>query len=504
MTTQTAKIWSTKQNAIFAWFAAHAAGVVRNLVVRARAGTGKTTTICEALKHIHSGLSVLVCAFGKDIQLELANRLTGLPVDVRTIHSLGLSIVKLFWPSVKVSYGPEREQDLAERACGSQAPDAIKKLVAKLCTKGRLTTPHAMVADDLVNVAIEFECAPEAQWDAMGFGLDYVCRKALEAMMLAASEKPVRTGIDGADMIFLPVRNGWLRKTYDIGLVDEGQDMNACQLEIAQGLCRSLVVVGDDRQAIYGFAGADSGSLDRLKREMNADELPLNTTYRCGKAIVALAAAIVPDFEAGASNGEGVIREIVTEKLTIEAGPSDFILSRVNAPLVGIAMRLLRSGKRTRIAGRDIGQGLIALVRKLKGRSVPDFLAKVATWEAREVSRLLPALAKATNGRKHTIEQKIEGINDKAAMLISLADGARGIDEVEDRIEGLFTDDGLGDKGLIICSSVHKAKGKEANRVFILRDTLRSNTDEERNIAYVAITRAKHELVWVSDSIQTS
>lgn len=528
MSTET-RIWSAKQTAIFTWFAAIVSGVIRNLVVRARAGTGKTTTICEAIKHVPVSLSVLVCAFGKDIQEELAARLTGMPVDVRTLHSLGLRCVKRFWPDVKVSYGPDRANDLAERVCGSRAPDAIKKLVATLITKGRLCAPHAVTADNLVNVAIEFECAPDEQWERDGFGLDYVCEQAILGMKLAASAKPTITGIDGADMLFLPVRNGWLRKTYDVVVVDEAQDMNACQLEIAQGLCRNnMIIVGDDRQAIYGFAGADSGSLDRMKTELQADELPLNTTYRCGKAIVALAAGIVEDFEGGAENPEGIVRTLgqdpcdacdrtgmtadrhhcskcagtgqIHESLTDAAGPGDFILSRINAPLVPIAMRLLRAGKRTKIAGRDIGKGLIALLRKLKGRSVPDLLAKISAWETRELSRLNALLSKATNGRKMTIESKMEGIRDQAEMMASLINGAANVNEVEDRIEALFTDDGLGDAGLIVCSSVHKAKGKERNRVFILRKTLRTNTLEEQNIGYVAITRAKHELVWVEDA----
>lgn len=490
---------SDYQRAIFAWFAAVKPDFTQHLIVRARAGTGKTTTICEALRYLPPGLRTLVCAFGKDIQLELAKRVEGIVgVEARTLHSLGLATVKRFWPDVKIIYGPERGDDLAQRVCGGTAPDAIKKLVAKLCEKGRLTAPHAAKTDDLVNAAIEFECAPDESWEADGFGLDYVCAKALDAMILAASEKP-RMGIDGADMLFLPVRNGWLRKTYDVVIVDEGQDMNACQLEIAQGLCRNnLVVVGDDRQAIYGFAGADSGSLDRLKAALTATELPLNVTYRCGKAIVAVAQGYVPDFEAGPDNPEGLVSFLPMDTLTAAAGPSDFVLSRVNAPLVSIAMKLLRAGKRTKIAGRDIGSGLIALVRKLKGRSVPDFLGKVAGWEAREVARLQPALAKATNGRKRTIEQKIEGIQDKASMLSSLADGAPSVAEIEARITALFTDDGLGDKGVIVCSSVHKAKGREADRVFVLRDTLRSGGEED-NIAYVAVTRAKHELVWVSE-----
>ena len=48
------------------------------------------------------------------------------------------------------------------------------------------------------------------------------------------------------------------------------------------------------------------------------------------------------------------------------------------------------------------------------------------------------------------------------------------------------------------CSSVHKSKGLEAPKVFILADTLRDTNDEERNIQYVAITRAIQELVYVA------
>lgn len=491
---------SVKQTDIFAWFAAITKAITEHLVVRARAGTGKTSTIIRALSFMPKGLNVLVCAFGKDIQLELAARINGTPgVEARTNHSIGLQAVKRFWPDVKVGYGSDREEDLAQRVCGMRAPDAIKKLVAKLCTKGRLVAPHAKVMGDLTTVAIEFECNPDEQWEADGFGLDYVEARALEAMELAASEKPLKTGIDGADMLFLPVRNQWLRKTYDVVIVDEGQDMNACQLEIAQGVCKGrLIVVGDDCQAIYAFAGADSGSLDRLKRELNATELPLNVTYRCGKAIVAVAQQYVPDFEAGPDNADGLVRSCSELELPAQAGPGDFILSRVNAPLVSIAMKLLRSGKRTRVAGQDIGNGLISLIRKLKGKTVPELLGRIEGWARRENVRLEAQLAKATNGRKKTIQAKIDAVLDKADMLTSLADGARNVDEIVDRITGLFTDDGLGDKGLIVCSSVHKAKGKEADRVFVLQSTLRDYNQEEKNIAYVAITRAKHELVWVA------
>ena len=158
--------------------------------------------------------------------------------------------------------------------------------------------------------------------------------------------------------------------------------------------------------------------------------------------------------------------------------------------------------RRTRIAGRDIGAGLQSLIRKFRARSVADLLTKIAAWETKEVKRFDAMMLKATNGRKTSLQAKIDGIKDQAEMLISLTDGSTSVSDVEARIAALFTDDGLGDAGIITCSSVHKAKGLEANRVFVLTETLRSNNQEEKNICYVAYTRAKSTLVMVKPSQQ--
>lgn len=486
------RTWSTQQDAIFGWFSHEDLAQLQHLVVRARAGTGKTTTIIEGVNRAPEA-SILLCAFNKRIAEELTSRITNRNAEAKTLHAIGYACVRRFWEGLRIAKNSERADALTEKVCGPRCPDAVKKLVSKLHTKGREINPHAKVVGELTDIAITFECEPDEQWAWEGWTLEYVETKALEAMELAATVKPVATGIDFADMIYLPVRNHWTHPTYDLVVVDEAQDMTVAQLEIARGVCKGRIcVVGDDRQAIYGFRGADSGSLDRLKAELQAKELGLTTTYRCGRAIVALAAALVPDFEAGPANPTGSIENLLTSKLVDSANLGDFILSRLNAPLVSVAMSLLRNGKRTRIAGRDIGAGLKALIRRIsKGRaanSIPELLSKVQAWEQKEVDRMLKA------GR----EERIEGIRDQAEMLISLTENARSVRDVEDKIDALFTDDGLGQAGVITCSSVHRAKGLEADKVFVMRDTLRAHNQEELNIQYVAITRAKSTLVFVS------
>lgn len=540
------RTWSDQQIDIFNWFKTsnlypNANAVIptegvraQHLIVRARAGTGKSTTIREGVTRAPER-NILIAAFSKNIQLDMERQLAKqdgiFNGKVQTLHAVGYACVRRFRERIKVEFTSDRADRLAKQACGPTAPDAIMRLVSKLHTKGREIVPHAAKRGDLSAIQVTFECEPDEQWERCqqcgqdrgehgawnlylqntnsvkpklehefaGYDATYVELKALKAMELASQVESGDT-IDGSDMIFLPVRNGWLTKQFDLVVVDEAQDMTTAQLEIAQGVLvpgGRICIVGDDRQAIFGFRGADSGSLDRLKAELNAAELGLTTTYRCGRAIVDLARAYVPDFEAGLGVAAGEVQTLPADALTGAAGPGDFILSRVNAPLVSIAMKLLRAGKRTQVAGRDVGKGLITLIRKMKARSVPDLLGKIEAWASRENARHTAQLKAASNGRKAAIQAKMEAVLDQADMMTSLTDEAKSVAEVETRIAALFTDDGLGAAGVITCSSVHRAKGLEADRVFILKDTLRNDTQEEENIAYVAITRAKRTLTWI-------
>ncbi len=506
--------WSNEQEAIFGWFAEPNGS---NLIVEAYAGTGKSTTIAEGVNRAPE-TSIIVSSFTSSAVEDLKRKITNPNVEVLSLHSAGNRAVKRYWERIGIDKYGKRAQALAERVCGAAAPDAIKRLVAKLCTKGREMAPLATAADELYDIALQFDCVPDDGWKADGYDLHKVCDLTIEAIELAAAEKPTATGIDFADMLFLPLRNKWLRPTYDLGVVDETQDMTTVQLALFQGVCRGrIAIVGDRRQAIFAFRGADSTSMDRLTTELKPRSLKLSTTYRCGKAIVALAQKFVPDYKAHESNGDGLVSACKLNQVYDQVAPGNWVLSRTNAPLVSLALGLVRRGRRVRIQGRDIGAGLKAIVNKCATgpakSSVPKWLERLSAWKEKEITR-------ATAQKSDAL---VEKILDQHETLVALADGVAGIPELLTRLDNLFADNDEQGVPQIVCSSVHKAKGREAERVFLLDWTFNPPVAceecrkrpkgckcpggyrpdplaqrEEQNIEYVAITRAKHELTRVS------
>lgn len=499
--------WSSQQQVIFDWFQHPApltakifehqiererpAREARNLVVRARAGTGKTTTIIEGVNRAPEDF-ILVCAFNKRIAEELSTRITNPSCEAKTLHSLGFTAVRRQWSRIGVSKGTTRADFLTDQV-SKDAPKQIRKLVSLLHTKVR-DMGIELTYDAVLQAALFFDLVPDEGWGQ--YDLPYVVHAAISAVEYASSHEPkLDIGIDFADMIFLPLAWKLLTPDYQLVVVDEAQDMTLAQLTMAQRVCDGRIcVVGDDKQAIYGFRGADSGSLDRLKTELQAAELPLTTTYRCAQSIVRKAQGLVPDIQAGVGNPEGVVDVLGHPGMLQQALPGQFILSRINAPLVSITLALIRSKKKARMAGRDIGAGIKALLQKLckynDRLSVDQMLELLDKWESKSVTRF------ANYGQLDLIDR----CRDQADTIRALTEDsdAANVGALIQTLEWLFEDGSTTDT--IVCSSVHKAKGLEADRVYVLMESLyrRGSTPEEDNIFYVAITRAKNHLTFVS------
>lgn len=468
--------WSAYQLAIFREVAeGHG-----HTVVIARAGSGKTSTIVEAFRHVPRGKTTLVCAFNKEIEVELKKRAPS-GVEVKTLHGYGFAAIRRANRDTRVEKN-KSDIILALQHGSERSTLEFRRAVARAggYCKGCLIDTRDGVDDVIDRFSLEVG----------GEGRVEDREKFITATLaLLEASKADTASIDFDDMVWLPVVLGLRTWQYDRVFVDETQDLNPAQIQLALKACRSsgrICAVGDDRQAIYGFRGADQDAVHNVIRALNAKVMPLSVTYRCANAIVSVAKRYVPDLEAAPNAAEGVVRHASPDQMRDQAAPGDFILSRANAPLIGLCLGFLKEGRRASIQGKDIGANLVSLVNKSKAATVPELTGYVQKWCGREVARRV-----AMEPPKSTA-----AVEDKAACLYALCEGAQSVSEVLARITALFSD--FSPETSIVLSTTHKAKGMERDRVFVIRDTYRPEKGtEEANLFYVAVTRARSELVLV-------
>jgi DNA helicase-2/ATP-dependent DNA helicase PcrA len=288
-------------------------------------------------------------------------------------------------------------------------------------------------------------------------------------------------------MIWLPVVLDLPQLKFDRVFVDETQDLNPAQIEMTMRAVKAngrICAVGDPRQAIYRFRGADSAAVDNVVKRLEATVLPLSVCYRCCKAVIRKAQEVVPEIEYAPDAIDGVVSDATIAEMKANAKPGEFILSRTNAPLVSLCMYFLRIGKPATIQGRDIGATLAAFVKKSAARSVEELCDYVETWRDTECKRLAVK-------RRDT-----QAVEDRAECILAISEGAKTVTEVISRIENLFAD--KDDSTRITLSSTHKAKGMERDTVWMLSSTYgRRAGVEEENLIYVAQTRARTTLYLV-------
>lgn len=525
-----------------------------HVVTTARAGTGKTFTtivgVAGRFRHLVPGLwdqltsrlgfnpvptpqqlavwdamsegdakTIRYCAFNKAIVTEFQHRWgwmidllakAGITLEFSTMHSMGYSAVRRAFSNLRLN--ADRVSDLVSVELGQDIREIRKKRFTLLrateslvgLSKMNLACPEPEVLADLA-AYYDIDLADDNGRSYRAEIFDLVPK------ILLRCEDPTADGcLDFNDMIWLPVRLDLPVWRSDELLGDEVQDWNRCQQELALKAGKRLLLVGDDRQAIYGFAGADCDSIERMTERLGATaagvkELKLTFTRRCCKAVVRAAAKIVPDFEAFPENPEGAETEAIfgdersDPKTTYHASvkDGDVILCRVNAPLVSQCFRFLKAGRKANIRGRDVGAGLISTIRKLKAADVTDLIAKISDWAAQETER--------EQRKRNPSEGKLIAIQDRADCVVCFTEGATAVDEVVAKINAVFSDETSG--AGILLSSIHKSKGLEWGRVFFIntKDAPCPHPmakkpwarKQEQNLLYVGTTRAISELIWV-------
>ena len=485
--------YSAYQQDIFDW-AVQNLGKGKHLIVEAVAGSGKTTTIVELFHRLPSNTNAIFVAFNKHIATELQGR----GLNAATLHSAGFKALRdnvpgrvevkadkvariLKWDIFKLKTATKEE-----KAHCFAVLNPIVKIISLL--KGRAYINHAIDAEVVDELIERFAIDIPTDKDFMGPLQDAWLRDF----------KRMRV-IDFDDMLYIPVREGWTIPTYDLVCVDETQDLNLVQVRLVEQMVRNngtAIFVGDSGQAIYGFRGAAPESMANIRKDMGCEELPLSICYRCPKAVVKAAQEYVPHIEAAEGAADGVVETVSGEEYLELVAEDDYVLCRTTAPLVSHCMKLIADGRYARVLGREIAKGLVTMVQDI-GEKLPidEFLLALTDYTNKKSEALL----------RRERDVQIQILQDKAECIRALAAEATTGEDVILKIEEVFSDHEA--RNGITFATIHKAKGLEGDRIFILHPELLPHPmakldwqiKQESNLAYVAITRAKQELRWVKE-----
>lgn len=489
-----------------------------NARVTARAGSGKSTTLCMAAGQLspYEQANAVFVAFNRHIAEELRGKLPR-GMDAYTIHSLALKAIR---PRFNPSSGNDwieanKYRKLARTYWRKRNVDPWKNPEVVPTTEDLLRFTMLTLTDHTSDEAMR-DTADRFGVTPYDHSLDsYI--EAVRTLLTWGLEGTPDGNYRGAhetisydDMLYYANTLDVPAPRYGMVYVDEAQDLNNAQREFVLRMLNGtgrMIAVGDDRQAIYAFAGADHRAFERIAEQAQTEDFSLPICYRCPSSHIRLAQEIVPDIFPRDGAPEGRVEEIRWSDL-FENTPitqtrvreGDLILCRTTAPLIDLAFELIGSGIPAMVRGREIGAALTRIVDAVSvqdGYSWPDFLRCLREYRAQVVSSL---------SRIEDNELAVENFTDRASSVEcvyqrALAENVRDAAGLKRFIESLFDEQ----RGAVVLSTVHKAKGLEAERVFIIRRDLmphpRAKRDHERvqedNLLYVSLTRSKSELYFV-------
>ena len=501
-----------------------------NVILEAVAGAGKTTTLIQAMKRMNG--RIFFGAYNQKIVAEIEEKARDASalrdgVFISTMHSIGYKVFR---------NGLSEQERRFLKVTDTKSRDILDEMIKEAPLDMQLLMKQAQgFVCKLVSFAKQYLIGVKASDGSIYGGdegllppwLTLVDHFALNAELnekipvsqavawtlevYRRSRARCRKVIDFDDMIYAPLALGCKFYNYDWLLGDEWQDANPARREMAMRMLAPggrALFVGDDRQAIYGFAGASSGSLAITQKMFNCKLMPLTVTYRCAKSIVTHAHQWVNHIQAHPSAKDGVVRAFTPVPplkdqkplpwYAVEAiQPSDAVLCRYTRPLIMTAYEFLRAGIACKVEGRDIGNGLCKLAQRWSIRTISALETRLGEYLDNE-------LRKAALKEDTKREQEVTDVVDTLRIFIerSRAKGHTQIDQLVGEIQSLFADNVT---NVTVLSTGHKAKGREWDRVFWIQANGGRPSErewqkiEEDNIKYVICTRARNELVLVPE-----
>jgi DNA helicase-2/ATP-dependent DNA helicase PcrA len=455
----------------------------RSALISAVAGSGKSTTIKKALDYIPQHKDIILTAFSSDIAKHLKTQVSP-HIEVKTLHSLGLS---------SLSRGKQVNLNKAK------VYEIVKEKCKKWKTPAKQQKGLIYRLEKIVNF-LRLTLTDEHGFEDMCAKYDILCseEEKVYAFEVLQTSNAMISSIDFTDMIYQPIFRGIKLPKYDYIFVDEAQDLNRCQQQILLKMTKPttrIIAVGDPNQAIFGFAGSDIDSFNRLKDLPNMVQLPLSICYRCDKAIVNTASVIVPEIKADVNRNDGHVRNGSVNEIKM----GDWVLCRNTKPLVALCIFLLKKRIKANVKGNEFGNDIINLLNSLDTQNKVVACIKL-DHQLEKLHKKLESYGIESPAKVSSfasLYERIEIIKD--VIFPEVPDVSAAIKMVSQ----IFNEN----THEVTLSTIHRAKGFESDRVFLIRRDLMPSKYatqpwqlvQEKNLEYVMITRAKHSLITVTD-----
>lgn len=525
-----------------------------NGIIDAVAGAGKTTTLIGCVSHIPNVNDVIYCAFNTSIRKELQQKFkdANQNVKVSTIHALGfqmLRTVKNFrlddYKYNHIITEPQFFDTLIseiDKILGYHSYPTVAELrqleerrnILDWNEKNDLNEGQQYVGKiirRLLDINQKYRCTLEEDdvtcYDAMirHFGIIPYYEQGMSTYndevvaYFHMHQKLIKEGnsmaishgiIDFTDQIYLPfILNLTAQKKYGFVFVDECQDLSKAQVKVVEKYLREdgrLLAVGDPYQAIYGFAGADCNSFQRVAKAFNCTVLGLTDCFRCPQDVIRLAQSLRSDIK-GFKEYSGKIYKIPNREVIINIKEGDLVICRTRLPLRALALKLINKDFKVKIHPDELQEFMgdykkdftpQELHRILNDDIIEQFFEHAKGRNKKRITR--------ENQNTDAIIRKIL-IKEEVDTMVTTMDFLKKkyfdwhlntLDNILKRLKLMLSNPS---DDAIRISTIHRAKGLENNRVFILEyDKLPPTREleweniQERNLHYVALTRPKEEL----------
>ena len=438
-----------------------------SLKIEAFAGTGKTSTLA-AISAAMPKRDGLYIAFNRSIADEAAQKFPD-NVECRTAHSLAYrSVGYRFKDRFQRLTGrylatnhldiTHYQYDISPAAWGNLTIDTINKFCHSSSSK--ITIDHV-------------------PWWSLKTIEDKKVKKAIAEEVVKYARKTWRIMIDPKEKI--PVTHDVYLKLWamdqpkidtDFILFDEAQDASPVMLDIVSSQQSQQIYVGDRYQQIYSWRGAVNAM-----KEIDTDHTcSIAQSFRFGQPIADITNKILNKNLGANVNIRGFDR--IISSIDYESQPNA-ILCRTNSLLIDTLIKYIDQGKRIAVNGGT--SEIVSLLRgaqelKDTGKTVHNDLMLFKNW------RELEEFSETDSGASLSILVRLMNKHSPGQLIRKL--------EMVSRIRESDAD--------LVLSTAHKSKGREWSSVRLENDfrhpEMLSYTEEDTNLLYVAVTRAKNRL----------